>query len=53
MSTLYHYLIEDQKYIPKLSPFASWPGAMINTKWLKLSRSPRSQKMFEPLKFDC
>ena len=28
--TTFHYCIEDRKVIPKLSPFASWPGTMIN-----------------------
>ena len=27
------------KHFPKLSPFASWPGTMINSQWLKLSIS--------------
>ena len=35
----YHYLIEDQHVVPKLSPFASWPGTIINTQWLKLPMS--------------
>ena len=35
----YHYCIEDRKDFPKLSPFASWPGAMINPHWLELSMS--------------
>ena len=29
------YFIEDRKDIPKLSPFASWPGAMISSPRLK------------------
>ena len=32
---LYHYIIGDRKGIPKLSPFAFWPGAMINSHWLE------------------
>ena len=32
----------DGKDFPKLSPFASWPGAMINSPWLDCSKlSPR------------
>ena len=31
----YHYCLKDKK-IPKLSPFASWPGVMINPQWLEL-----------------
>ena len=31
--------IEDEKNIPKLYTFASWPGAIINTQWLKLPMS--------------
>ena len=33
------FLIKDQKDIPKLSPFASWPGIMINPQWLELPMS--------------
>ena len=39
MSTLnipYSYFIQDRKYIPKLYPFVSSPGAMINPQWLEL-----------------
>ena len=44
------------KYFPKLSPFASWPGTMINPQWLKLPISRtnfHAPKIFEPLRFDC
>ena len=30
------YCVEDRKDFPKLSQFASWPGAMINPQWLEL-----------------
>ena len=34
---LAHFVfLEDRKYIPKLSIFASWPGDMINPQWLEL-----------------
>ena len=36
VASTYHYFIEDGKDIPKLSPFASWPGIMINPQWLEL-----------------
>ena len=39
LHSTYHICIEDQKYFPKLSPFASWPRAMINTRWLELPMS--------------
>ena len=48
--------IEDRKDFPKLSPFASWPGAMINPHWLELPMSRINfmvPKMFEPLRFYC
>ena len=35
----HHHFIEDQKDTPKLSPFVSWPGTMINPLWLKLPMS--------------
>ena len=38
MSTL-NIIIEDLKDIPKSSPFASLPGAMINPQWLELPMS--------------
>ena len=31
-----HYFVEDRKHFHKLSPFASWPGAMIKSHWLEL-----------------
>ena len=37
--TTYHYCIEDGKDFPKLSPFASSPGAMINPQWFELPTS--------------
>ena len=43
-------------YIVKLSPLASWPGAMINPQWLELPMFRTDfcgLKLFEPLKFDC
>ena len=43
----YNDCVENWKQIPKLSFFAFWPGAMINTLF---SMVP---KMFEPLKSDC
>ena len=35
----YNYCVENRKKVPKLSLFASWPGAMINPQWLKLPLS--------------
>ena len=32
----YHYFVEDRKHFHKLSPFASWPGAIIKSHWLEL-----------------
>ena len=32
----YNHFIEDRKEIPQLTPFSSWPGAMINSLWLEL-----------------
>ena len=32
----YNYRAENRKDFPKLSLFASWPGAMINPQWLEL-----------------
>ena len=52
----YLYFIEDRKDIPKLSPFASWPGAMMNPQWLELPMSRKNSmvaKLFETLTFDC
>ena len=42
----------------KLSPFAHWPGAMINPPWIELHTCMSKTismvpKMFETLKFDC
>ena len=37
--TKYTIFIEDGKDILKLYPFASWPGVMINSPWLKLPMS--------------
>ena len=34
--------IEDWKYFPRLSPFASWPGTKINHHWFELPMSRRS-----------
>ena len=31
-----HHIIEDRKDITKLSPFVSWPCAMLNPQWLEL-----------------
>ena len=47
----------DSQDIPKLSPFVSWPGVMINPQWLELPMSCLEQismilKLFEPFKFD-
>ena len=40
MSTLnINYFVVNLKYFPKLSLFASWSGAMINSQWLELSTS--------------
>ena len=40
MSTLnIPYCIEDQNDFAKLSPFASWPGATVNSQWLELPMS--------------
>ena len=52
----YHYFIKARNDITKLSPFASWPGLMIDSQWLKLPTSSQISmvpKMFEPLKFNC
>ena len=52
----YHYLKKDRNNIPKLFPFASRPGALINPQWLELPMSRTSSlvpQMFELLKFDC
>ena len=35
----YHYFIADVKDITTLLPFASWPCAMINHRWLELMMS--------------
>ena len=35
--SIYNYFIEGRIDIPKIFPFASWPGAMINPQWLDLS----------------
>ena len=37
--TTYHYYIKVGKDNPELSPFASWPVAMINHQWLELPMS--------------
>ena len=34
-----NYYTEDRKDFTNLSPFASWPGAMINPQWLELPMS--------------
>ena len=55
IATCYCY-IKDQKDIPKLSPFVSWPGGMINPQWheLPLSRiTSMVPKMFESLRLYC
>ena len=39
----YHCCVEDRKYFPKLSSFASWPSPMINPQWIEL---PISQANF-------
>ena len=49
-------ILSDQRDIPKLSPFASWSGIMINPQWLELQyqsleQIPMVPKMFEALKF--
>ena len=31
-----HTIIEDGNDIPKFSPYASWPGVLINPQWLEL-----------------
>ena len=41
--TTYHYYIKTGKDNPEVSPFASWPGAMINPQWFEL---PMSQTDF-------
>ena len=53
--TQHHYFIEERKDIPKLSPFASWPDAMINPRRFELpmSRILLVPKMIELLKFGC
>ena len=35
----YHSYAKDRNDFPKLSSFASWPGAMINPQWLELPMS--------------
>ena len=40
---MFHYSVEDLNNFPKLSPFASWPNALINHQWLEL---PMSQTSF-------
>ena len=50
---IYDYCLEDRKRVLNLSltPFASWPGVIINPWWLEhISTVP---KMFEPWMFDC
>ena len=37
--TQHTIIVEDGKDFPKLSPFASWPGVMINPQWLELHMS--------------
>ena len=39
MHSTCHYYTEDQKDLPKIYPFTSWPGIMINPQWLKLLMS--------------
>ena len=34
--TAYNLCVEKRNYFPKLSLFATWPGATINPQWLKL-----------------
>ena len=41
--TPYNYCVENRKDFPKLSLFASWPGAMINLHWLEL---PMARTLF-------
>ena len=53
----YQYCIEDRKDIPKLSPFVSWPVAMIrlthtDSNYPCLEQIVMVPKMFEILKFD-
>ena len=38
-SSTYYYFTGERKAIPKLSPFSSWPGALINPQWLELPMS--------------
>ena len=52
----YNYCVENRKDFPKLSLFASWPGAMINfigSNYPWLEHFSMVPKVFEPLKFDC
>ena len=57
MSTLNIQLVyRKSKKFPKLSLFASWPGAMIKPQWLEcpyLEQISTVPKMFEQMKFDC
>ena len=40
----FHYFIEDQKDITKLSPYASRHGSVINPRWLVLPMSTKKKK---------
>ena len=54
--TQYNHCVENRKYFPKLSLFASWTGAMITlsgSNYPCLEQISMVPKMFEPLRFNC